>query len=406
MPSITFTRSASTEKRPVIADATLNAFVKEALAAGESRERIASVLKSAGWPEDQIAEALGAFAEADFPTPVPRPRRYGGAREAFLYIVFFALLGVFAVQLGALAFAFVDAQFADPLDDPPGSYAVSRLRWSIASLIVGYPVFVALGWRLNAARRKNPERRVSRVRAWLTYVTLIFAALILIGDLVAVVYNFLSGELGSRFMAKAVIVGVISAGILLNFTRDAERQTANVDWVGRSLAVAASIITAALVLWAFFLVDTPGAARARTADLQRMQDVQALARQVDCYRTYFGEKPESLEAMETALQNRTARAPAAPGCAGEAPRDPANDMAYRYDNLAGEAFRLCASFTRGWPDRDEGRRPTPNYYVGGRRRNLERPRSSGETCFDLEAIDFEADDAAERSPPEGSVTEP
>ncbi len=353
------------------------------------------MLKSAGWPEDQVDEALGAFADVDFPTPVPRPRRFGGAREAFLYIVFFALLGVFAVQLGALAFAFVDAQFVDPLDNAPGAYAVSRLRWSIASLIVGYPVFVALGWRLNAARRKDPERRVSRVRAWLTYVTLIFAALILIGDLVAVVHSFLSGELRSRFLAKAFIVGVISAGVLLNFTRDAERQTANVDWVGRALAIAASVVTVALVLWALFLVDTPGAARARTADLQRLEDMQALARRVDCHRTYFGETPESLAAMETALQNRTGRAPAAPGCAGETPRDPATDAPYRYERGAGDGFQLCAVFARGWPEGDESRQPTPTYYpVGGRRRNLEKPVSAGETCFDFEAIDFETDAVA------------
>ncbi len=322
---------------------------------------------------------------------MPKPRRFGGAREAFLYIVFFALLGVFAVQLGALAFAFVDAQFADPLDDLPNANAVRGLRWSIASLIVGYPVFVVLGWRLNAARRNNPERRVSRVRAWLTYVTLIFAALIVIGDLVAVVYNFLSGELGSRFMAKALVVGVIAGAILLNFTRDAEKVTTNVDWIGRSLAIAASVITAALVAWAFFLVDTPGAARARTADLERMQDMNAVARRVDCHRTYFGETPISLEAMDAALQERTERLPAAPGCAVDTPRDPATGALYGYARLEGDAFRICATFARGWPDGDEARQPTRSAYaVDGRRRNLEKPAGAGETCFDLEAIDFDA----------------
>lgn len=379
--------------RPVIADATLNEFVKSALAAGESRDRIAKVLIEAGWPEDQVADALGAYADIDFPTPVPRPRRFGGAREAFLYIVFFALLGVFAVQFGALAFAFVDAQFVDPLDGEFPSYAVSRLRWSIASLIVGYPIFLALGWRLNAERRKNPERRVSRVRAWLTYVTLIFAALTLIGDLVAVVYNFLSGDLQSRFLAKAFIVGAISAGVLLNFTRDAERQTSNADWIGRALAIIATAATAALLLWAFLQVDTPGAARARSLDQQRIEDLQVVARKVDCYRSYFGELPADLTGMQQRLTDRTQQSPAAAGCAGETPRDPASDELYQYERLSGDAFRLCATFSRGWPE-EEDELARPKYTaVGGARRTLNRPSAAGAACFDLEAIDFESEEA-------------
>lgn len=384
-------RRSANLTRPAITDATLNDFVKEALAAGESREHISAALKSAGWPEDQITEALAGYADIEFSTPVPRPRRYGGAREAFLYIVFYALLGVFSVQLVALAFAFVDAQFLDPLDNASRSRAISSLRWSIASLIVGYPVFVALGWRLNAARRNNPERRVSRVRAWLTYITLIFAALILIGDLVAVVYNFLSGELGSRFLAKAGIVGVISAAILVNFTRDAERETGVVDWVGRVIAIAASVVTLALVLWAFFLVDTPGAARAQSYDGERMNDMQLLARQIDCHRTYFGETPENLSTMRASLTSRSAQLPVALDCDGETPNDPETDVPYRYERLAGDQFRLCATFARGWPDGAEARNRPVVRPVAGKRRVLTRPTAAGETCFELEAVDLEAD---------------
>ncbi|HBS34308.1 MAG TPA: hypothetical protein DEA50_04390, partial [Parvularcula sp.] len=71
-----------------MADATLVEFVKAALSLGESRARIAEALKKAGWPQDQVEDALAAFADIDFPAPVPRPRVYGSAREAFLLIVY------------------------------------------------------------------------------------------------------------------------------------------------------------------------------------------------------------------------------------------------------------------------------------------------------------------------------
>ncbi len=376
-----------------MADTTLKDFVREALARGESRDAVAAALLKAGWPEDQVKDALASFADIDFPLPVPRPRRYGGAREAFLYIVFFALLGMVAVQTGRLAFAFVDHVFADPLSRVLRSYQLPGLRWAIASLMVGYPIFLYLGWRLGAAYRKDPERRLSRIRVWLTYITLIFAALTLIGDLVAVVYNFLGGEVTARFISKALVVGLISGAILFTYTRDAERTAAGVDVPGRIIAAIASVAVLLLVLWAALRVDTPGAARARALDEQRLADLYAIARGVDCHRTYFGAVPASLEAMEAALSERAARQPVASGCGRDVPDDPLSESPYGYEALEGDRFRLCATFQRGWPDDDAAYTAAPKTNVGlypnGRSRTLQRPAEPGETCFDLEAVDFE-----------------
>lgn len=385
-----------------MADNTLRDFIRDALARGESRERISKALAEAGWPEDHVADALAEFADVDFPLPVPRPRRPGGAREAFLYIVFFALLGMIAGQVGRLSFALINHLFADALAHDWPQWRAEGLRWSIASLVVGYPIFLYLGWRLSTARRKNPERRVSRIRSWLTYITLIFAALTLIGDLVAVVYNFLGGELGNRFLAKAAVVAAISGAILFNYTRDAERVSARVDWPGRILAIVATLVTAGLVIWAFARVGTPNAARARGFDDQRIAHVQTIARSVDCYRSYFGETPETLSAMNEALKDRAERQPVAGGCARDLPSDPETDQPYAYRKLAGDAFRICAIFDRGWPEgeaKDDEPSPTfVRYYSNGKQRTLKKPQGPGETCFELEAMDIEAkanDDSSE-----------
>ncbi|MHA7872854.1 MAG: DUF5671 domain-containing protein, partial [Hyphococcus sp.] len=62
----------------------LEEFVRDALAAGKSKPEIAAALKAAGWTDAQVEDALAGYADGDFPVPVPRPRRYGSAREAFL----------------------------------------------------------------------------------------------------------------------------------------------------------------------------------------------------------------------------------------------------------------------------------------------------------------------------------
>lgn len=394
-----------------MADANLVEFVKAALERGESRGRIREVLKKAGWPDDQVESALGAFAETDFPVPVPRPRSYGSAREAFLYIVYFSLLGMIATQVGSLAFSWIDRQFADKLTDATYyySYAATGMRWSVASLLVGYPIFVFLGWRLAATKRKDPERRRSRVHAWLTYVTLIFAAGALIGDLVAVVFQFLNGELGVRFAAKAAVVGVISAAILWNYSRDVERHASGVDLAGRALAILTSIAVGILVAWAFTIVRSPQSAREQMADEQRISGLMDATRLVDCHYTYADALPESLDALGTYLGERAQRLPVADGCANSVPNDPITGASYDYRPVDADTYELCANFAIGWPDAEGELRewqPGGYYYsarAGGERRKLQKPTGPGETCFEIDAVKFESDIEPEPAPSVGDA---
>ena len=60
----------------------LERFVRDALAAGASRQEIEAVLANAGWTPDQSRAALAAYADVAFRVPVPRPRPNTGARLA------------------------------------------------------------------------------------------------------------------------------------------------------------------------------------------------------------------------------------------------------------------------------------------------------------------------------------
>jgi hypothetical protein len=95
-------------------NADLQAFVRDALGRGIAREAIADKLRQAGWRTEEIAAALAAWAETDFPVPVPRRRPYLSAREAFLYLVLFATLYATAINAGAVLFQVLDRQMPDP----------------------------------------------------------------------------------------------------------------------------------------------------------------------------------------------------------------------------------------------------------------------------------------------------
>jgi hypothetical protein len=90
------------------AEEDLTLFVRESLSRGQSRAQIEAVLAQAGWRPEQVRRALGSFADVAFPVPVPRPRPYLSARDAFLYLVLFTALYVSAFNLGSLAFQFIE----------------------------------------------------------------------------------------------------------------------------------------------------------------------------------------------------------------------------------------------------------------------------------------------------------
>jgi len=98
-----------------LADATIYQPVKDALAPGRTHDEITIALFAAGWEQDQIHDALNAFAEIDFPMSVPRPLIYGSAREALLYTVYFAQQGMVAIYLGRLSFSWIEYIFSDEL---------------------------------------------------------------------------------------------------------------------------------------------------------------------------------------------------------------------------------------------------------------------------------------------------
>lgn len=192
----------------------LAGFVKDALARDLPRPQIEHVLLEAGWKRDQVEAALGAYAPVEFAIPVPKPRPYLSAREAFVYLVLFTTLYLTAFNLGRLVFQFINLAFPDPaaLYDVAGS-ARQAARFSIASLVIAFPIFLYLSWRVGRAIRRDPSKRASKIRKWLTYMTLFVAAAVIIGDLTALVYSFLGGDLSLSFALKVLVVAAIAGGV-------------------------------------------------------------------------------------------------------------------------------------------------------------------------------------------------
>ena len=206
----------------------LELFVREALAKGASRLELQAAMDAAGWPAAQSRTALAAYADVPFVVPVPRPKPYLSAREAFLYLVLFSALYYSAWHLGSLLFDLINRAFPDPADQ---AYSVlglgDSIRWSTASVIIAFPIFLFVARYLGRELAGNPVKRLSAVRRWLTYLTLLAASVVLIGDMTTLIYKLLGGEFTVRFVLKVIVAAVIAGtvfGYYLTHLRNEEQQ--------------------------------------------------------------------------------------------------------------------------------------------------------------------------------------
>jgi hypothetical protein len=199
----------------------LEAFVRESILRGISRAEIGKAMTDAGWSPDQAKSALGAFADLPFAVPVPKPRPYLSAKEAFLYLVLFTTLYLSAYHFGSLLFDFINRALPDPAD-PAGR--IDGMRWSVASLLISFPVFLYMSRLVARALAKHPVKRLSPIRRWLTYLTLFIAAGCLIGDMITLVYQLLGGGLTVRFVLKVVVVAAIAGTIFGYYLNDLRRE--------------------------------------------------------------------------------------------------------------------------------------------------------------------------------------
>lgn len=315
----------------------LDRFVYRALEKGVARERIAAVLRETGWPDEAASKALAAYAEADCPEPVPRPRRYISAADTILHLGVFSSLYIWVSFWIWLLFIFVAVAYPDHAVSRSGVESMrSNLRWAISSLVVAYPLYLWLSQVVRRVLREDAERRRSRVRSWLIWLTLFFTAAALFGDLATLLYRFLDGEMTTRFLLKAAIVGVISAGLFTHYraalqadgdAAGALRQT--VRWLGPATAVALAASLAA----AFWLAGSPAQARDWAFDEQRIEDLQAIGRAVDRYWKDHERLPDDLMALARTRD------------AGRLDlRDPVTGRQYDYTVVGERDYRLCAGF--------------------------------------------------------------
>jgi hypothetical protein len=293
-------------------------------------------------------------------------------RDVFLHLLSIIALYASATAFLTLAFQLINLWFPDILD-AGGYYAYAgarnAIRWSLASLVVIFPVYFFTARFLRKEYEVEPQKRELRVRKWLISFTLFVVALTLIGDLVSLLSHFLEGELTARFALKVLVVafvaGAIGAYYLWILKSRLVTNGAKYTAVGILLVVLAGIITG------FFYAGSPAEERLRRIDMQRVSDLQMIQSEVVSYWQAKEELPENFAMLADDIRGYAI------------PMDPETSAAYEYRVTGGLSFELCAAFARAseFAGRtSEGEYPSiAKPYYGGVSENWDH--DAGRYCF-------------------------
>lgn len=151
------------------------------------------------------------------------PKARSGPKDVFLHLATMLALYFSAGSFITLIFQYINIYFPDVLEGS-GSYylqsAHTSIRWSIAVLIVVFPVYLLISRYMNRIYERQPEKRNMRTRKWLIYLTLFAAAVIIVGDIVTLVYKLLGGELTIRFVLKVLTLLFVSGSVFYYYFSD------------------------------------------------------------------------------------------------------------------------------------------------------------------------------------------
>jgi len=327
----------------------LQTFVSSAKQSGITDESLVTLLRQHGWSERNAYGALSSYYERTLGLTIPaRGPRGEYASEAFMHLIAFISLAFWTTALGQLLFRLIERAY------PSNAYYASGTResvaWELATIIVAFPIFALVSRSIASGLRARPESADSGVRKWLTYLALVIAAIILIGDAVWFISAFLTSALTVPLVLRTLVLTSIAGSIFIYYLgaiRGAATSAAR-DRLFGGLAGAAAVAGLAL---GFFSIGAPAHVREVGNDDRRVQNLRGLSLGLH----YFAQNKRRLPLNLKALQYDG--------------KDPVTGDSYGYRRLGKTAYELCATF--------DAADSTPATYP------FVHPR--GRKCFSLDA---------------------
>ncbi|MBM2817792.1 MAG: hypothetical protein HW401_382 [Parcubacteria group bacterium] len=253
-------------------------------------------------------------------------------KDFFVFIGAMVALYASAVSLINLLFEIINASFPDPLSFSYDNFS-SGMRWSIASLIIVFPVYISLSWFINKDLTLNPLKKNLGIRKWLTYLTLFVAGVAIITDLIMLINTFLGGEITVRFAFKVLAVLVVAGVAFSYYLYDLKRDVGQKSGRMKLLAWAVSFAVLVSIVGGFFIMGSPFTLRMKRFDERRVNDLQNIQYQIVNFYQKKGVLPNSLDELKDPIAEFVISL------------DPDTAVSYGYEKVSDINFKLCADFS-------------------------------------------------------------
>lgn len=293
--------------------------------------------------------------------------------------VFFQLLNIIALYacvifFGILIFKYIDIYFPDILKGHYASSLKSALRWPTAALTVIFPLYAWTSFYLQKDLAANPEKRELKTRKWLLYFTLFISIIVIAGDFVTLIYQFLSGGLTTPFLLKILAVFVMAVAVFIYYGWNIRKEIAPSSNPKMKLFVRAMVLLGGVAIsFGFYAAGSPRSERLRQFDDRRVNDLMTIQWQVVDYWQSKAKVPANLDELRNDI---TGFIP---------PKDPESNYPYEYSATGATSFELCAAFkTVGENNIAVMTKPMPVFegdFARGAETENNWAHGEGRTCF-------------------------
>ncbi len=246
------------------------------------------------------------------------------------------MLGTWVTALIGLGDVLVDRFLpGGPVSDYMNNGRLGDVAWNIAEIIIAYPIYLWINAVIGREISRRPEALESGVRKWLTYVALVMAAVVLLGDAVIFLSQFLRGDLTERFVLKSLVLVIVTGGVFWYYLGTVQAHEVS-TWRGHTFAWTGTAAVAIGLVLGFMPLGTPAHQRALALDRTRIADLHDIAAVI--HGRWQHAKPPGAFRLPTSLGSLATLPPSER-------KDPASGLPYAYRRGSGATtFQLCAVF--------------------------------------------------------------
>jgi hypothetical protein len=266
------------------------------------------------------------------------------AKFAFFYMLSLVALVFMALAGGMIIFQIINKKIVDVLSQYSVSFSPDQLKFAISAIIIAAPIYYLTMRQIFKNLYSGALSKDSGIRKWLTYFILFVASVVMLGWLIAVINNFLDGELTIKFILKAMTAIVIAAAVFTFYFYDIKREetAGKKDKVMRIYFYGSLAAVSAIFIASLFFVESPAETRNRKLDNAILDNFQKVDGALNTYYQDYEKLPADLEELKTEFTYIT----------DKDLENPATKEKFEYKIINENTYELCAAFIISNKDED------------------------------------------------------